>query len=225
MGQALGDLLPLAVGIAISPMPIIAAILMLLSRNAARSSTGFLAGWVAGIVVVTVVVFVLVGQAGKQSDGAPSTASSVLKLIFGILLLLLAGKQWQSRPKAGEAATMPRWMSAIDSFTFVKALGLGLALSALNPKNLVMAVGAGTTIGGAQLSVGGEVVATLVFTLIAVSSVAIPVVAYLVDRSRVEPGLKSLHVWLEEHNAAMMTVVLLVIGAVMLGKGVAGLSA
>lgn len=144
MGAVIGDLLPLGLGVAISPIPIIAVILMLLSRQAARTSTGFLAGWVAGIVVVTVVVLVLVGQAGNTSTGKPSTVSSVLKLVFGVLLLVLAVRQWRERPKPGEAAELPKWMSTIDSFTFGKALGLGFALSGVNPKNLLMCLGAGS---------------------------------------------------------------------------------
>ncbi|MFF0387664.1 GAP family protein [Kitasatospora sp. NPDC004615] len=43
----IGELLPLAVGVAISPIPIIAVVLMLLSRQATRTSPGFLAGWAA----------------------------------------------------------------------------------------------------------------------------------------------------------------------------------
>ena len=50
MGEVIGDLLPLALGVAISPIPVIAAILMLLSRQAGKTSTGFLIGWIAGIV-------------------------------------------------------------------------------------------------------------------------------------------------------------------------------
>ncbi|MGH3502089.1 MAG: hypothetical protein ACRDQA_14575 [Nocardioidaceae bacterium] len=45
MGAVIGDVLPLAIGVAISPIPIIAVILMLLSRQASRTSTGFLLGW------------------------------------------------------------------------------------------------------------------------------------------------------------------------------------
>jgi threonine/homoserine/homoserine lactone efflux protein len=111
LGEVIGDLLPLAVGIAISPTPIIAVILMRLSRQAGRTSTGFLLGWIGGIVVVTVVVLLLVGQAGNTSSSKPSRVSSVLKLVFGLLLFLMAFKQWQGRPKAGEAGTMPKWMS------------------------------------------------------------------------------------------------------------------
>lgn len=224
MGAVIGDLLPLAIGIAISPIPIIAVILMLLSQHPARSGGGFLIGWVAGVVVITVVVLVLVGQAGNTSDGKPSTLSSVLKLVFGALLLLLAGRQWQGRPKEGETGSMPKWMSAIDTVTFVRALALGFALSALNPKNLLMGLGAGTTIGAAHLSAGEDVVAVVIFTVLAASTVGVPVIGFLVARDRMTQPLQELRGWLTQNNAAMMAVLLLLIGVVLIGKGIAGLS-
>jgi threonine/homoserine/homoserine lactone efflux protein len=224
VGAVIGDLLPLGLGVAISPIPVIAVILMLLSRQAARTSTGFLAGWIAGIVVVTVAVLLLVGQAGSTSTGKPSTVSSVLKLVFGVLLLGMAVRRWRERPKPGEAAEMPKWMSTIDSFTLVKALGLGFLLSAVNPKNLLLCLAAGTTIGAAHLSGGGDVVAVVVFTLIAASTVAIPVIGYLTARSKMTRPLDSLRDWLTQNNATVMAVLLLVIGVVLLGKGISGLT-
>jgi threonine/homoserine/homoserine lactone efflux protein len=162
--------------------------------------------------VVTVVVFLLVGQAGNTSTGKPSTVPSVLKLVFGVLLLGLAVRQWRERPKTGEAAEMPKWMGTIDSSTFVKALGLGFLLSAVNPKNLVMCLAAGTTIGAAHPSGGEDVVAVVVFTVIAASTVAIPVIGYMTARSKMAGPLESLREWL------------LVIGVVLLGKGISGLT-
>jgi threonine/homoserine/homoserine lactone efflux protein len=151
--------------------------------------------------VVTVVVLLLVGQAGNTSTGKPSTVSSVLKLVFGVLLLGLAVREWRERPKPGEAAEMPKWMATIDSFTLVKALGLGVALSAVNPKNLVMCLAAGTTIGAAHLPGGEDVVAVVVFTVIAASTVAIPVIGYLTARSKMTGPLESLREWLTQNNA------------------------
>jgi threonine/homoserine/homoserine lactone efflux protein len=222
MAAVIGDLLPLAIGIAISPIPIIAVILMLLSRKATATSTGFLLGWVVGIVLVTVVVLVLVGQAGNTAGGEPSTMSSVLKLVLGAALILLAVRQWQGRPKAGETGAMPKWMDAIESFSFVRALLLGFGLSAINPKNLLLCLAAGTTIGAAHLPTGQLVVAMVVFTLLACSTVAVPVVGYLAARDRMAAPLDRLRAWLTQNNAAVTAVLLLVIGTVLLGKGIAG---
>ena len=222
MGAVIGDLLPLAIGIAISPIPIIAVILMLLSRRASATGTGFLLGWVVGIVLVTVVVLVLVGQAGNTAGGEPSTLSSVLKLVLGAALILLAVRQWQGRPKAGETGAMPKWMDAIESFSFVRALLLGFGLSAINPKNLLLCLAAGTTIGAAHLPTGQVVVATVVFTLLAASTVLVPVLGYLAARDRMAAPLDRLRAWLTQNNAAVMAVLLVVIGTVLLGKGIAG---
>jgi hypothetical protein len=222
MGSVIGDLLPLAIGVAISPIPIIAVVLMLLSKQAGRTSIGFLIGWVASIVAVTTIVLVLVGQAESTST-EPSTLSSVLKLIFGALLLLVAVKQWQSRPQAGEVATMPRWMNAIDSFTFGKALGLGV-LSVVGPKNLLICIGAGTTIAAGHLSAGGAVVTVAMFTVLAASTVATPVVAYLAEGDKMAEPLTSLRAWLAQNNATVMAVLVLVIGVTLIGKGISGLS-
>ena len=225
MGATIGELLPYAIGIAISPVPIIAAILMLLSQQAAKTSTAFLIGWVAGIVVVTVVVLLLVGEAGDSDDGKPSTLSSILKLAIGALLVLMALKQWRGRPKAGETGEMPKWMGAIESFTFGKALGLGFLLSGINPKNLLMCLAAGTTIGAAHLSTGDDIVVVAVFTVLAASTVAVPVIGFLAARNRMEAPLNDLRGWLTQNNAVVMGVLLLVIGVDLIGKGITGLTA
>ena len=146
-----------------------------------------------------------------------------MKLVLGVLLLLLAYGQWRKRPAAGEAAALPKWMSAIEGFTAVKAAGLGFALSALNPKNLLMFVSAGLTIGTAKLSVGDDVVAVAVFTVLAACTVVVPVLGFLVAKERVKPWLDGLKVWLEANNATVMAMLLLLIGVVQIGKGLGGL--
>jgi threonine/homoserine/homoserine lactone efflux protein len=223
MTAVLGDLLPLALGVAISPVPIIAVILMLLAPKAGGTSAGFLLGWVLGIVVATVVFVVLAEVAGLGASAGPSMASSWVKIVVGALLLVLAVMQWRSRPTAGEDPELPSWMAAIDTFTPVKAAGLGFLLSAVNPKNLAMAVAAGVTIGGAALAVGQAVIAVAVFTVLAASTVALPVIVYAVAADRMHKPLDSLRGWLVHNNATVMSVLLTVIGVVLLGKGIGGL--
>lgn len=224
MGQVIGDLLPLALGVAISPVPIIAVILMLLAPEAGGTSAGFLVGWVLGIVVATVVFVAIASATGLQAGGEPSATSSWIKIVLGVILMGLAVKQWRGRPEEGEEPTMPGWMAAIDTFTPVKALGLGFLLSAVNPKNLAMAVAAGVAIGGGGLSTGEVVVAVVVFTVLAASTVAVPVIAYAVASARMAAPLDSLRGWLVHNNATVMAVLLLVIGIVLVGKGIPGVT-
>ena len=80
MGGAIGDTLPLALGIAISPIPIIAAILMLLSPKARGTSVGFLLGWLLGIIVAVVVFTLLSGliPAADPDASQPRDRKSVV---------------------------------------------------------------------------------------------------------------------------------------------------
>lgn len=220
MGPVIGALLPLAVGVAVSPVPIIAAILMLLSTHARGTSVGFAIGWLLGIVVATVVFVLLAGVIGDSGD-EPSTAASWIELVLGILLLALGVAQFRGR--GGEHAT-PKWMQAIDQMTPVKGLAVGFALAAINPKNLMMCIAAGVSIGTASLAVGEIVGVIAIFTVIAGSTVLIPVVGYLVAADRLREPLARLKVWLQENNTTVMSVLILVIGVVLIGKGIGGLS-
>ncbi|SDH35129.1 Threonine/homoserine/homoserine lactone efflux protein [Leifsonia sp. 98AMF] len=219
MGPVIGDVIPLALGVAISPIPIIAAILMLLSPKARGTSLGFLLGWLLGIVVA-VVVFTLLSSVLPQGD--PDESKPILgtvEIVLGLLLLVLAVQQWRGRPKVGTEPALPKWMSAIDTMTGARALVLGFLLSALNPKNLLMGVAAGVAIGSDAQTTAETVVAVIVYTVIAASTVAIPVIAYLAASARMARPLESLRTWLVYNNATIMAVLLLVIGVVLIGKG------
>lgn len=225
MGQAIGDLLPFAIGLAIIPIPIIAVILMLLSERAGANSTAFLGGWVVGVAGASVVLLVLSSQSDTGSTGAPSTRSSVIKLILGALLVLLAARSFKKRPRAGEQAELPKWLESIDSFTPTKAAGLGVVLSAANPKNLLLIAGAMVAVSQYKLAVGEEAIVVLVFVLIASITVAAPVIIYRVGGAKAQRLLEEMKTWLGQNSAVVMAVLLLVIGVVLIGKGIGGLSA
>ena len=220
MGSAIGDVLPLAVGIAISPIPVIAAILMLLSPDARSSGVGFLIGWVLGIVV-TVVVFILLASLIPEKDPhASEPIAGTIKLVLGLLLLLLAFRQWRARPRNGAEPALPSWMGAIDSMTAARALVLGFVLASVNPKNLLLAIAAGAGIAAAGLDPGAATGVVAVYTVIAALSVGVPVVAYLIAAERMRAPLGALRSWLLHNNATVMAVLLLVLGVVLIGKGI-----
>ena len=220
MGSVIGATLPLAIGIAISPIPIIAAILMLLSPKAKGTSVGFLLGWIVGILVAVTVFTLLSSVLPDSGEDESKPVHGVIQIVLGAGLLFLALRQWRSRPRAGVQAALPKWMSAIDTMNAGKGFGLGFLLAAVNPKNLLLGAGAGVAIGSAGLAAGEAAVAIGVFTVIAAASVAIPVIAYLVASERMSGPLESLRSWLVQNNSTVMAVLLLVIGFVLIGKGI-----
>lgn len=223
MGTVIGELLPLAVGVAVSPIPIIAVTLMLLAPRAGGTSSGFLLGWVTGIVAAVGALLLIADLADLGTTAEPSALPSWLRLLLGIAVLALGVRAWHRRPEPGLRRPLPAWMSSIDSFTAGKAAALGFGLSAINPKNLAMAVAAGVAIAGGDLPAGQDVFVVLVFTVIAAATVAAPVIGYAAAAGRMRAPLDRLKVWLQANNETVMSVLLLVIGAVLFGKGLGGL--
>lgn len=223
MGGAIGQLLPFAVGVALSPLPIVAVVLMLVTPRARANGPAFVVGWLAGLAIVGAIALALASSAGATDDGDPATWLSWTKIVLGALLVLVSAMQWRGRPHAGEEAPVPKWMGALEHFTAVKALLAGGALSGANPKNLLLSVGAAATIAAAALSGGEQAVAYGVFAVIGTIGVAVPVVIYFALGDRAPRLLGSLKDWMSRNNAVIMAVLLLVLGAKLIGDGIAGL--
>ncbi len=219
MRQAISEVLPYAVGVAISPIPIIAVILMLFSGRARTNGPAFLVGWIIGLAVVVGVVYALAEANDVATDSGASDGSSTVQVVLGVVLLVLALRNWRKRPGPGEEAAMPKWMATIDAFTPVKALGLAVVLSAVNPKNLIISVGAAAAVAQAGESTSDSIVALAVFVILASLSIAVPVFLYLLGGAKAKTVLDGWKAWLSANNATVMAVLLLVFGVVLIGKG------
>jgi len=211
MIDVIGETLSFAIGVAVSPVPISAVIVMLFTPKAKTNAPTFLIGWVVGLLLVGFVVL---------REGEPSTTSGVIKLVLGVLLLVAGWAAWRKRPEPGETADAPKWMDTIDGFGIGKSFGIGFLLSAVNPKNLLLVAAAAATIAGAGLSVGEQTGALLIFTSIAASTVAIPVVWYLIVGERADESFAKAKNWLIQNNSVVMAVLLLVFGVSLIGDAV-----
>ena len=218
MGDVIGEFLPYAIGVAVSPVPIAAVMLMLVTKKAKTNAPLFLVGWLLGLSVVGVVVLLIPGL--EASQGEPSTTTGVIKGILGLLLVFLGVKAWKGRPGEGEVAEAPAWMDKIDGFGGGTSLGMGFLLSAVNPKNLLLAVGGAATIAASTLTTSEQYIALAVFVLVASSTILIPVVLYLFLGEKAEQTMTRTRDWLIQNNQTMMSVLLLVISAAMIGDAI-----
>ena len=222
MGSAIGAVLPLALGVALSAIPIIAVVLMLATPRGGVNGSSFLLGWLVGLSVVGTIVLLVSGEADGSDGNAPATWVGIVSLLLGVALIVLAGLQWRRRPRGGTVA-LPGWMASIDRFGPVKSAGLGLALSAANPKNLLITVGAAAAIAQAGLSPGGQAVALGLFVLLGTVGPGVPLAIYLGLGARSQRVLERLRGWMAAHNTAIMCVLLVVIGLKLLGDGISAL--
>ena len=217
-GQTIGEILPLAVAVAISPLPVSAVILMLISRRAHWNSIGFFAGWAIGLIAIGAIVLAF-GGASSSGDGGASTASGLVKLGLGGVFIVLAVRQWGRRPREGRLMSTPPWMAGLDRFSVQKAFALGLALSAINPKNLGLTIAAASTIAAADLSSGDEISVFAVFLVVGCSTVAAPTAYFAVAGKQAREGLERMKTWLIAHSSIVMTVLLTLIAAKLIGDG------
>ena len=208
MGEAVGQSLPLAIGVALSPVPIIAVVLMLTTPRARANGPAFVLGWLLGLGVVGGLVLALAGPGGASEDGQPAAWVSWLKLLLGLLLLLVAVRQFRGRPHEGEEAPLPKSMGAIDRFTPPQALGGGAAAIAQ------------TGIAGGQ-----QAIAYAVFAVVGTLGVGTPVGIYFAMGKRSAEVLGRLKDWMAHNNAVIMAVLCLVIGVKLVGDALGGLTA
>jgi Sap, sulfolipid-1-addressing protein len=220
MGSVIGEILPLALGIPISPIPIIAAILMLLSPKAKATSVGFMLGWICGIVVARIVFVLLASILPQSESNEPQPIAGIVKILLGVLMVFLSLKQWRARPHDDVEPPMPNWMLAIDSMTAGRASAWASYFRRSTRKPLDAA--AGVTIGSAPLSVSSAIA-------LRSSSRCRGLLGHRAGDcllsglpSNGRP-LESLRGWLVHNNATVMAVLLLVIGVSVIGKGIGNL--
>ncbi|HEV2638854.1 MAG TPA: GAP family protein [Actinocrinis sp.] len=222
MGEAIGGMLSSAVGVAISPLPIILLVLLLATPRGRADGIAFAAGWVVSLAVVSTLIVVF-GGGERTGGGAPATWTYYLKLAIGVLFLLLAVKQWRGRPRPGHEPKQPGWMATVDSFTPVKAAGTAVALAVVSPKNLPLTIGAAVSIASSDAGGAGQAVAVTLFVVLASACVLVPLGVYLLGGDKASATLDGWKTWMAAHNNAIMATIFLVLGVKSIGEAIAGL--
>jgi hypothetical protein len=221
--EAISGSLPMAVGIAFSPLPIASVIILLMTPQARINAPAFLLGWIAGILTVGFLVFILPGIETAQGD--PTPLSGLIRIILGIFLLALSWKQWQQRPKPNEPVKVPKLLARLDRIGTAHSLATGFLFTGVNPKNLVLTAAGAATIDSSMLAPQAQILALFFFTTIASLSVALPLAAYFLARQSVEDTFAGWKDWLIENNVTALIVLLLVFGTLLIGRGIKFLAA
>jgi threonine/homoserine/homoserine lactone efflux protein len=208
------------VATAVSPLPLVVLLVVLLTSRAVPNGVAFACGWATALLLVGAATVTLVG-AGAGLDERGSVVST-LEVIVGLLLLLLAVRQWSRRPRAGAEAVVPRWLLVADRSTPRRAFAIGAVLVLANPKNLTLTVAAAAAIAGAEAGTGPRVWDLVLFAALGSLGLAVPLTLRVVLGSRAAGLLSRWRRWLVRHGTPIACVVLALIGSLLLLRGLTG---
>lgn len=220
MWSALGDTLPLAVGIALSPVGLIICLVLLGSEAGGRRKAAiFGLGWFLSILIIAGIAYYLIGAARISQVQRAIYELEVLQLAFAVLCLGIAVITWVRSLRATTAARESKLLQRLDGIGMLTAGGLGLAQGFARLKNILLALGAGARFGEAGLRGGRAVLPLAIFALMATLGVLVPMVVAVLGGSRAPAVLASVREWLEANMSSITIVALLVIGVYFLGQG------
>ena len=218
-GSVLATLIPLALVVAISPLSIIPAVLVLQTPRPRPTGLAFLGGWLLGLAALTA-VFVVSSDALGALRNSPPAWVSWLRIVLGLALIGYGIYEWLTRRRHTES---PKWMRTFATLTPARAGLTGLVLVVVRLEVLTMCALAGLAIGGSGLGMAANWITATIFVVVAASTVAIPVLAYAGAGDRLNEPMVRLKDWMERNNAALLAAILLVIGLMVLHNGVKAL--
>ena len=205
-GSVLTGLVPLGLVIAVSPITIIPAVLVIQAPRPRPSSLAYLAGWLLGLAALTALCVAASGLLGGLHKSTPSWASW-LRVVLGSALIVFGIYRWLTRHRHTES---PAWMRSFATITPARAAITAATMVVARPDVLLICV----------LDAVGDWMAAAFFVAIAASTVAVPILAYAAAGHRLDDAMGRLKDWMEKNNAALMAAILIVIGVMVLYNGI-----
>lgn len=220
MWSALGDTLPLAAGIALSPFGLIICLVLLAAETKGRRKAAiFGLGWFLSILIIVGIAYYIIGAARISDVQRAIYELEVLQLAFAVVCLALAVITWRRSLRATNPAPESKLLQRLDGIGVLGAGGLGLAQGFARLKNILLALGAGTRLGEAGLRGGHVVLPLAIFALLATLGVPVLLIVAGLGGARAPIALARAREWLEANMSSITIVALLVIGVYFLGQG------
>jgi threonine/homoserine/homoserine lactone efflux protein len=208
--------------VALSPFPVIGIVLILAGRHGRRNGPLFAVGWVLGLSVVTALV-VLVFHKAEDADSTASAIADWSRVFAGSALIVLGVRKWWRRPRPGAVEAAPGWMASLNDVTPGRAAVLGMLLSGANPKNFVLTASATTSMVEAGAHGSDLLVGVIVFVLIGSCTVVGAVLVHLFGGTSGAALLDAVRTFMVANSTVITVVIMLILGANVLGGGLTGL--
>jgi hypothetical protein len=219
--MALGDVFPVAIAAGLSPFAVVTVVVLLMGDNGRGKATLFACGWFMVILAIAAVAYLIVDATEEADASASADGVDVVQLVLGLGFFGLAWLSWRKRPRQGEGGSATKMLDRVTRITPVGALGLGMLQGVVVVKNIPLALSGGARLGESVLRGGQAVIALLVFAVVASVGMIALILLSVIGGERFNGPIAAFREWLEANMAAITIVVAVMIGAVLLGRGVA----
>ncbi|MFJ3472129.1 GAP family protein [Microbacterium maritypicum] len=237
MGELILALVPVALGVVLSPLAIMALVAVLLSRNARMNGITYLIGWFLGLGGLMTLCLWLFPLLAVHELGEPPPWVPIVRVLLGLFLIgsavwvyrkgraHIAQMAAASSPREVVAASpqLPGWLHSVESFRPGRTLLLGLGLFVLNPVDASCAILAALDISLSDVDRSTGLWVAVVFVIIGTLPIALPVLYVVVRGADAQPLLDRVRAWIAGNTHVLNAALLLVIGALQLEKGLAAL--
>jgi hypothetical protein len=217
-GSLLPQLIPLALVVALSPFSILPAVLLVVHSARPRATgAAFLVGWLLGLGLMTV-IFVEVPRLLGDLNSTPRWAAWT-RVGIGALMIVAAVWRWMTRHQVSRGSDAP-WLERAQNIRSGNAGLIGFGLTLINIKFLAVCAAAGLAISAARLGLPGTWLAVVLYTLVAGSTAAVPVLAHVLAAERLDSLLERAKTWMQRQSAVLTAVILAVIGVGLVLSGI-----
>lgn len=223
LGNSIGQILAHGVGVAISPLALVAIVVLLATPRARVNAVTFALTWIVAMAAAIAVLLVVGGLVGANHHDRPATWTGWAKLVIGLAALTIAARQARRALHPDPDRPPPAWTQN-PKHTTLTIITLATTLAIVNPKNLTQLAAAAVTITAVTRGHGARIIAGVVFLLVASLCVTIPLAIHLFAGARATTILARWKDWATHHNSTIMAVLLTVLGTKSVGDAVATLT-
>lgn len=225
VGGSIAQLTTFALGAAASPLPVVAVLIMLLTKRAKPGSIVMAICWALGNVTVIAIAIAFSKSLQPPARGLDPATEGTIALVIGVSLVIMGLVARRSRAHGNHETTVPKWVDSVDSLSPAGGGTLAFLNATTSPKNLALAITAGRLIAESTKSVPVMFASGLYYALIASLSIVVPVLFYFIGGERSIATLSRWRQLVTANAAAVMEIILLVLGIVLSLKGVFNLLA
>ena len=220
MGTLVAEVAALGLAVAFtSPVSVVTVIVLLSMPSGRRRALAFVCGWLIAIAAIgAIAIFVLHGQDFSSKSSTPSRAASALEILLGSLLLLWAVVAYRRRKPPKDGVSEPKWLSRVEGTHWLLAVAVGAIML-----SYALSLAAASEILKANVSGLDAAAAIVIFSLTSIVTIAAPIVIAVAAPERSEQRLAVWKAWLLGNSRTVVLVVLMVVAALLIVRGISDL--